>query len=71
MNPLVVAAETPTTDIGTFITTITTPIKDSLNMNNLGLIISGGLAIAVVFVLAWSAYRFIYKKVKGGFKKGV
>ena len=53
-----------------FITQVTTPIKETLTMSNLGTIIAAGLAISVVFVLGWTAYRWIYHKVKSGFKKG-
>lgn len=53
-----------------FITAVTAPMKESLTLTNLGVIIAAGLGIAVVFVLGWTAYRWIYAKVKGGFKKG-
>lgn len=53
-----------------FITAVTTPIKSTLTLENLGVVIAAALGIAVVFVLGWTAYRFIYNKVKGGFKRG-
>ena len=53
-----------------FITAVTAPIKTTLTLENLGVVIAAGLGIAVVFVLGWTAYRFIYNKVKGGFKRG-
>lgn len=58
------------TGITAFITAVTAPIKETLTLENLGVVIAAGLGIAVVFVLGWTAYRFIYNKVKGGFKKG-
>ena len=53
-----------------FITAVTAPIKETLTLENLGVVIAAALGIAVVFVLGWTAYRFIYNKVKGGFKRG-
>ena len=52
------------------ITAVTAPIKSTLTLENLGVVIAAALGIAVVFVLGWTAYRFIYNKVKGGFKRG-
>lgn len=57
-------------DLSTLITSITTPIKETFTLSNLGLILAAGLGIAVVFVLGWTAYRFIYRKAKGGLKHG-
>lgn len=33
-------------------------------------VIVAGLGVAVPLVLIWFAFRFIYKKAKGGLKKG-
>lgn len=33
-------------------------------------VIAAGLGVAVPLVLIWFAFRFIYKKAKGGLKKG-
>lgn len=57
-------------DLSTFITTVTAPMKEMITIENLGTIIAAGLGIAVVFVLGWFAYRWIYGKVKGGLKRG-
>ena len=53
-----------------FISAVVAPINATLTLENLGIVIAAGLGIAVVFVLGWTAYRFIYNKVKGGFKRG-
>lgn len=58
------------TGIQAFITAVTAPIKAQLTLENLGIVIAAALGISIVFVLGWTAYRFIYNKVKGGFKKG-
>lgn len=57
-------------DLSSLITAITAPIKEVFTLENLGIILAAGLGIAVVFVLGWTAYRFIYKKAKGGLKRG-
>lgn len=58
------------TALTAYISAITAPIKQTLTLENLGIVIAAALGIAVVFVLGWTAYRFIYNKVKGGFKRG-
>lgn len=57
-------------DLSSFITSVTAPMKEMISLNNLGTIIAAGLGIAVAFVVAWFAFRWIYSKVKGGLKKG-
>lgn len=55
------------------ITTVIEGVKTALadfSITNLMSVIAGGLAIAVPLVLAWFAFRWIYKKAKGSLKKG-
>lgn len=33
-------------------------------------VITAGLGVAIPLVLIWFAFRFIYKKAKGGLKRG-
>lgn len=42
----------------------------AFSSSNLMLIIAAGLGIAVPLVLAWFAFRWIYKKAKGALKRG-
>lgn len=42
----------------------------SFSVDNLMLVITAGLGIAVPLVLAWFAFRWIYKKAKGALKRG-
>lgn len=42
----------------------------SFNVDNLMTVITAGLGIAVPLVLAWFAFRWIYKKAKGALKRG-
>lgn len=58
------------TSITTFIETVTAPMESTLTLANLGTIIAAGLAIAVVFVLGWFAFRWIWGKVKKSFLGG-
>lgn len=58
------------TGVATSITSITGALAD-FAPSNLMLVIVAGLGIAVPLVLAWFAFRWIYKKAKGGLKKGV
>ena len=51
------------------ITAITTALAD-FSVANVVSVITAGLGIAVPLVLVWFAFRFIYKKAKGGLKKG-
>lgn len=58
------------TNISTFIETVTTPMESTLTLTNLGTVIAAGLAISVVFVLGWFAFRWIWGKVKKAFLGG-
>lgn len=51
------------------ITAITGALSD-FSVANVVSVITAGLGIAVPLVLVWFAFRFIYKKAKGGLKKG-
>lgn len=51
------------------ITQITTALAD-FSVGNVTSVIVAGLGIAVPLVLIWFAFRFIYKKAKGGLKRG-
>ena len=42
----------------------------SFSVDNLMTVITAGLGIAVPLVLAWFAFRWIYKKAKGALKRG-
>lgn len=42
----------------------------AFSSSNLMLIIAAGLGIAIPLVLAWFAFRWIYKKAKGALKRG-
>lgn len=52
------------------ITAVTTALSD-FSVTNLSSVITAGLGIAVPLVLAWFAFRWIYKKAKGALKRGV
>lgn len=56
-------------DLSTSITSITGALT-SFSSANLMLVIAAGLGIAVPLVLAWFAFRWIYKKAKGALKRG-
>lgn len=58
------------TSITTFIETVTAPMESTLTLANLGTVIAAGLTIAVVFVLGWFAFRWIWGKVKKAFLGG-
>lgn len=58
------------TGVATSISSVTGAIAD-FSPANLMLVIVAGLGIAVPLVLAWFAFRWIYKKAKGALKKGV
>lgn len=49
---------------------VVTALADFSPTNLLEVIVAG-LGVAVPLVLAWFAYRFIYKKAKGALKRGV
>lgn len=49
---------------------VVTALADFSPINLLEVIVAG-LGVAVPLVLAWFAYRFIYKKAKGALKRGV
>lgn len=53
----------------TSITSITGALTD-FSASNLMLVVAAGLGIAVPLVLAWFAFRWIYKKAKGALKRG-
>lgn len=52
------------------ITAVTTALAD-FSPANLSSVITAGLGIAVPLVLAWFAFRWIYRKAKGALKRGV
>lgn len=52
------------------ITAVTTALAD-FTPANLSSVITAGLGIAVPLVLAWFAFRWIYRKAKGALKRGV
>lgn len=56
-----------TTALSSFITQITGALGD-FSATNVGTIIVAGLGIAVPLVLVWFAFRWIYRKAKGGLK---
>ena len=60
------AAETGQASLTTSITGALTDFSAS----NLMLVVAAGLGIAVPLVLAWFAFRWIYKKAKGALKRG-
>lgn len=41
-----------------------------LNVTNLASVIVAGLAIAVPLILAWFAFRWVFRKAKGALKSG-
>lgn len=51
------------------ITSITGALTD-FSGGNVAQVIVAALGIAVPLVLVWFAFRFIYKKAKGGLKRG-
>lgn len=53
----------------TAISSITGALTD-FSGANVAQVIVGALGIAVPLVLVWFAFRFIYKKAKGGLKRG-
>lgn len=53
-----------------FIDAVTAPMEATLTLANLGSVIAAGLAISVVFVLGWFAFRWIWGKVKKAFLGG-
>ena len=55
--------------LSTSITSITGALTD-FSASNLMLVVAAGLGIAVPLVLAWFAFRWIYKKAKGALKRG-
>lgn len=63
------AAEPGQSGLTTSITSITGALTD-FSASNLMLVVAAGLGIAVPLVLAWFAFRWIYKKAKGALKRG-
>lgn len=51
------------------ITAITGALSDFSTANVVAVIVAG-LKIAVPLVLIWFAFRWVYKKAKGGLKRG-
>ena len=58
-----------TSSLATAISSITGALTD-FSGANVAQIIVAALGIAVPLVLVWFAFRFIYKKAKGGLKRG-
>lgn len=58
-----------TSALTTAISSITGALKD-FSGANVAQVIVAALGIAVPLVLVWFAFRFIYKKAKGGLKRG-
>lgn len=58
-----------TSALTTAITSITGALT-SFSSANVAQVIVAALGIAVPLVLVWFAFRFIYKKAKGGLKRG-
>lgn len=58
-----------TSALTTAITSITGALTD-FSSSNVAQVIVAALGIAVPLVLVWFAFRFIYKKAKGGLKRG-
>lgn len=56
-------------DLTSSITSITGALGD-FSSGNVTSVIVAGLGIAVPLVLVWFAFRWIYKKAKGGLKRG-
>ena len=63
------AAETGQSRVTSSITSITGSLTD-FSASNLMLVVAAGLGSAVPLVLAWFAFRWIYKKAKGALKRG-
>ena len=52
---------------------MTTAVKTALgdfSVANLVTVITAGLAIAVPLILAWFAFRWVFRKAKGALKSG-
>lgn len=58
-----------TSALTTAISSITGALTD-FSAANVAQVIVAALGIAVPLVLVWFAFRFIYKKAKGGLKRG-
>lgn len=57
----------------TAVSEMTTAVSGALadfSVTNIAAIIVAGLAIAVPLVLGWFAFRWVYRKAKGGLKAG-
>lgn len=52
------------------ISTVTAALS-GLSVSALGEVIAAGLGLAVPLVVGWFAFRWIYSKLKGAFKRGV
>lgn len=55
---------------GSIISTVTGALS-GLSVSALGEVIAAGLGLAVPLVVGWFAFRWIYGKLKGAFKRGV
>lgn len=49
---------------------VITGALSGFSVSNVTSVIAAGLGIAVPLVLIWFAFRWIYRKAKGGLKKG-
>lgn len=65
----IAAESTVTTNLTTFLTTVTGALAD-FTTTNLGTILVSALGITAGLAIAWFAYRFIVRKVSGAMKKG-
>lgn len=52
------------------ISTVTAALS-GLSVSALGEVFAAGMGLAVPLVVGWFAYRWIYSKLKGAFKRGV
>lgn len=60
-------------DASTAVTEMTTGLSTALadfSATNVVAVVVAGLAIAVPLVLTWFAFRWVYRKAKGGLKAG-
>lgn len=55
--------------MATGVSQIVTALSD-FSVANVVSVITAGLGVAIPLVLIWFAFRFIYKKAKGGLKRG-
>lgn len=60
---------TADSDLGTFISTITSALKD-FTTGNLATVLVAALGITAALAIAWFAYKFIVRKTSKAMKKG-